>query len=112
MPVRARKKAATKKHSYEYEELLRYIRKHIDERFGGVTAFLNSDSFVNAGFVDTDKERAKMSTYLSLPKEGETSRVKSYPVLRKLYAHLLNIKVDSEIVVTREQTLVTDKILE
>ena len=112
MPVRSRKAAPKKKHVYEYEDLLRHIRKHIDAEFGGVTAFLNSDSFVDSGFVDTKKERAKMSTYLSLPKDGEASRVKSYPVLKKLYKHLLDVNVASEIVVSREQTLVTDTLLD
>jgi len=111
MPVRGKKSPPKSTHTYEYEALLRHIRKHIDAEFGGVTAFLKSDSFVSCGFVDTKRERSKMSTYLSLPKAGELSRVKSYPVLKKLYKHLLGVNVNSKIIVSREQTLVTDTLI-
>lgn len=110
MPVRP-KKSEQGRHQYEYEELLKHIRKYIDESFGGVANFLGSEEFVKCDFIDTPKERAKMFTYLSLPIEGKKARVKSFPVLQRLFEHLLGVKIESKIKVIREQKLFTDRVL-
>lgn len=111
MPVRTPKKAE-ERHNYSYEELLGHIRQYIDDNFGGVSVFLNSDEYKECGFKDTPNERAKMFTYLSLPVEGERARVRSFPVLKVLFSCLLGIELESKIKVVREQTLTSDKLIE
>lgn len=112
MPVRTERGRKQEKHQYEYEVLLKHIRKYLDDKFGGVANFLDSDEFKECSFKDTPNERAKMFTYLSLPADGEKARVKSFPVLQKLYKRLLGVEVESKIKVVREQELFTDTILE
>lgn len=90
---------------YDYEVLLRHIRDHIDKEFGGVAKFLGTKDYLACGFTDTPNQRAKMHTYLSLPPKGESVGTKSFPVLKKLFTHLLGIELDSKIKVVRTQTL-------
>lgn len=106
MPVRSSKpKKIEQPTQYSYEYLLRHIRSHIDKDLDGVAGFLNSPKFEECGFKNTPNERAKMFTYLSLPKEGETVKVKSFPVLQKLYNTLLGVSLESKMVVTRTQVI-------
>lgn len=106
MAVKAKKEVEM--YRYEYEKLLLYIRKHLDREYGGVANFLDSKDFVLSGFEDTPSEQAKMYTYLSLPPEGQKARVKSFPVLKKLYKYLLGINIKSKIKVSREQIILSD----
>lgn len=85
-----------------------HVRKHIDVVYGGVTDFMANEDFREAGFLDTPNERAKISTYLSLPPEGEKARVRSYPVLQVLYRYFWGIELESKVVVTRVQILHSD----
>lgn len=111
MPVRKESGKKQEKHQYEYEYLLRHIRNYLDENFGGVSNFLETEDCKICGFEDTPNERAKMFTYLSLPAEGEKVRVKSFPVLQKLYKGLLGIEIENKIKVVREQVLFCDTLL-
>lgn len=97
---------------YAYEEVLKYIRKHIDEEQRGVSKFLHSDKYLGCGFKDSPNERAKMFTYLSLPAEGETARVKSFPVMKKLYKGLLGVELVNKIKVIRTQMIESEFVLD
>jgi len=111
MPKRKEEISAGGTQTYEYEEVLRYIRKHIDEEQGGVSKFLNSDKYLECGFKDSPNERAKMFTYLSLPAEGEKARTKSFPVMKKLYKGLLGVELVNKIKVIRTQMIETEFVL-
>ena len=111
MPVRRDDGRKQEKHQYEYEDLLIHIRNYLDENFGGVSNFFGTEDYKNCGFEDTPNERAKMFTYLSIPAEGEKARVKSFPVLQKLYKGLLGIVIENKIKVVREQVLYCDTLL-
>lgn len=97
--------------AYTYEELLIHMRKHIDKQFGGVAKFIESNEFLQCGLVNNKEERAKIFTYLSMPDSLGKSKVKSFPVLEKLYKHLLGVEVESKIVVERKQILTTNILL-
>jgi len=113
MPVRKNKtQQQEEKHRlcYEYEDLVIHLRKHIDEEFGGVAHFLETEAFDKMRLFNTSKEgKAKMFTYLSLPAEGEKSRVKSFPAIAKLYKELLDIELENSITVVRTQKIYSNK---
>lgn len=95
---------------YEYEDLVVHLRKHIDEEFGGVANFLETEKFDKMGLFDNSKKgKSKMFTYLSLPAKGEKSRVKSFPTIKVLYKELLGIELDSTIQVIKVQKIYSDK---
>lgn len=96
--------------SYDYKELLKHIRSHIDENLGGVAAFVNSPTFAELGFSTDPKDKAKIYTYLSIPTDSEAAiKVKSLPVLKKLYKGLLGVNITSKMEVIRKQTIKSDK---
>ena len=97
---------------YEYDELLRFIRSHIDAEFGGVSKFLDSPTFEELGFPTDDKEKRKMFTYLSLPAEGEKKKVKSVPILAKLFRGLLEVELESKMKIVRTQLITSNKELD
>lgn len=100
------KKKTTEEKQYSYEELLRGIRTHIDEAYGGVSKFLQHEDYTGkCGFVES--ERSKIFSYLSISKDGtfSASRTKSFPMVQKLYKVLLDIDLTSKIVVSREQVI-------
>lgn len=114
MPVRKEVKTEQQeeKHRvcYEYEKLVIHLRKHIDGEYGGVASFLETEKFSKMKLFNTSKEgKAKMFTYLSLPAEGEKSRVKSFPTIARLYKELLDIELESKIEVVRTQTIYSNK---
>ena len=63
----------------KYDVLLKRVHDHIVENYKTVTEFLQHPDFVSCGFLDTDKERTKVNSYLSLPREGE-KMVQSLPL--------------------------------
>lgn len=113
MPVRkVKQEQQEEKHRvcYEYEDLVIHLRKHIDKEFGGVASFLETEAFDKMRLFNTSKEgKAKMFTYLSLPAEGEKSRVKSFPTIAKLYDKLLDIQLENSIQVVRTQKIYSNK---
>jgi hypothetical protein len=98
MPKRENKKQEKKE--YGYVDLLLHIRTVIDEEYGGVAKFIESDKFVEIGFEDSKSEKSKFHTYMACQTD-KTKTVKSFPVLRKLYKGLLNIELESKIVRTQ-----------
>lgn len=96
---------------YSYEDLLLRIRTHIDGEYGGVSNFLKHEMYEKCGFEVGAKETAKMFTYLALPKEtndGTGRRIKSFPVLKKLYKGLLGVDIQNDIQVQRTQVIKAD----
>ena len=113
MPIRPKEAhQQVEKHRvcYEYEDLVIQLRKHIDKEFGGVANFLITEKFDKMELFNTTKEgKAKMFTYLSLPAEGEKSRVKSFPTIAKLYKELLDIELENVITVVKTQKIYSNK---
>ena len=110
MPVREElPKGQEATYAYEYEVLLKHIREHIDTEYGGVANFLQTKRFEEIGlFHGTEQDKNKMFTYLSLPADGEKARVRSFPVISKLFEELLGITLESKITVVREQRILSD----
>lgn len=109
MPVRKEPEQEAIKYAYEYEDLLRIIRKHIDEEYGGVANFLQTKTFEEMElFHGTEQDKAKMFTYLSLPPDGEKAGVRSFPVISKLFEELLHVRLESKITVIRKQSILSD----
>lgn len=114
MPVRERKsEKSTERIATDYNTLVQAIRKEIDEKHGGLTAFLNSGKLHKYGIEDTPKERAKLFTYLSLPSEKNKDKpkksVRSFPVMAKLFKKMFNITLSNEIKVVKTQEIFADK---
>lgn len=84
--VRSRKKADVEeqKFEYSYDEVVDKLRLRIDEEFGGVAKFLESELYKETGLGESKQDKAKMFTYLSNPTEDGTRKVKSFPVIQKL----------------------------
>ena len=95
-----------------YDELLLHINKYINKRFGSVSKFLLSKEADKLGFNESDSQRNKLMTYLSIPMEGKTKTVKSLPAIQKLYKALLNAKIESSVKVSRQTTIYIDTPLE
>lgn len=84
----------------KYDILLEKVHKHLIEKYSTITGFLNHDDFLSCGFEDTQKERTKVNSYLSMPKEGEKA-VQSFPALKKIGENLMGMSLSSKITVTR-----------
>jgi len=104
MPKRETKKRENSE--YGYVELLLHIRAVIDEEYGGVAKFIESEKFLELGFEDTKSERSKFHTYMACQTD-KTKTVKSLPVLKKLYKGLLDVDLESRIV--RTQIIISEK---
>jgi hypothetical protein len=103
------KKSAAKVHTHTYEELLVRIRKHIDETYGGVAALIAHKDFTRkCKFESSEATHSKIYVYLSLPQNGEGAKVKSFPVLQKLYKGLLGIELKNKIQVMRSQIITSE----
>lgn len=105
MPRRETRRAEMEKFEYGYEELLRYLAKKIKEEYGSITEFVNSDDCRSFGLGRTSADKRKMFTYLTIPAEGKKAKVKSFPVVKKLYSRLLNIELEAKIEVVRTQKI-------
>lgn len=92
---------------YGYEELLAHMRTIINEQHGGVAKFVESPEFRKCGFADTPAEKRNFHTYMAVQSD-KSKTVKSVPVLKKLYKGLLDIELDSKIVVVRTQVILSD----
>lgn len=109
MPKRTDKPAAGEMKEYQYGELLVRIRAYIDDTYGGVAKFLSHEDFKKCGFKGTKADGDKMYIYLSLPREEDSRRIKSFPVVAKLYKGLLGIELKNDIKVLRVQTIRADQ---
>ena len=106
MPKREEKKTGGKQ--YSYEDLLSNMRTYLNENYGGVAKFLESEKFLEIGFQDTKAERSKLHIYLA-NQTDKTKTVKSFPVLQKLYKGLLEIELTSRVEVVRTQIIISEK---
>lgn len=93
---------------YTYEGLLAKLREKIDGEFGGVTAFLKSKEYKKLKFEDSATMRGRMMSVLSKPADGERKKVRSFPILQKLYSGMFGIELKSKVKVIREQIFYTD----
>ena len=106
MPKRSDPKSDT--HTYSYEELLAKMQTLINEEYGGVAKFVETEKFLLLGFNDTKQDRSKFHTYLA-NQSDKTKIVKSFPILKKLYKILLNIELEGRIEVVRKQIIISNK---
>ena len=75
-------KKVTEQHSYE--ELLKYVIGRVNEEFGDVKKFSSSDV---ASVIFPNSSTNSIRNYLSLPKEGNEKKNKSYKFLSTLFAY-------------------------
>tara|TARA_Y100000034_G_scaffold29728_2_gene36241 strand:+ start:10883 stop:11254 length:372 start_codon:yes stop_codon:yes gene_type:complete len=100
-----RRKKAAPHREYDYDYLLVRLNKIIEERFGGISGFIKSKEYAEAGY--TDRDDSKIYTYLSLPKDGGAKRVKSFPTLQKIYEILEGVELKKEIRIERVMVITT-----
>lgn len=105
MPVRKsqRVKQAKVVRDYTYEELVTIIRFYLEKTYGGLAAFMRHDDFSRFGFEEADK--ARMFTYLVIPKSSESKRTRSVPMLQRLFNNVLGVGIKAEIVTIRTQVI-------
>ena len=107
MPIRgnAEREKQTQRFEYSYDEVVDKIKEIIDQRFGGVGKFLDSEIYKKTGLGETKNDKAKIYTYLSNPTE-KTKRVRSFPVIQKLFSALENTILQQE-----KETIIKTKII-
>ena len=98
MPVRGEttRIRRAERYEYSYDEVVELLREKIEERFGGIAKFLESDAYKKTKLGESKKDKQKIYTYLSAP-TAKTKRVKSFPVIKKLFDSLFqNIEMTEE----------------
>lgn len=85
----------------KYDELLKSVHEYLTDKYESITGFTNHKDFLACGFKDSDKERVKVRTYLSIPKEGQNKKVQSVPVLKTISEVLMKKKILHKIEVSR-----------
>ena len=93
---------------YDYDEVLTKIRTKIDEEYGGVAKFLESAKFSEMEIGEGKSGKAKIHIYLA-NQSDKSKTVKSFPVLKKLYKILLDVDLESKVVITRKQVILTSQ---
>lgn len=85
-----------------YEDVLSRVRAEIDKRWGGVEKFLDdTKSLKESGILQDETAKPSLRVYLSVPAKGGMKKVKSLPVMAKLYQYLFDEELHFETEVKR-----------
>ena len=107
MPVRKRAEE-TQQFEYSYDEVLSIVKNTIDEEYGGIGKFLESEIYEQTGLGTSKGDKAKIYTYLANP-EDKSKMVKSFPALNKIFSALYNFGLESKIEIIRTQKIISPR---
>lgn len=112
MPQREAIKKEPQKPVYDYEVVLSILIEKLEEDYGSVGGFINSEDFKEkCGYDNESSDRGKLSTYLTKPKEKGASVV-SFPAICNIFDKLYNIKLTKKTEIKRTTTITSDTLLD